>query len=331
MTLRMSASARPAGIAQALRRLALQAIGWALPRTERTLPSRALQLQARRFDQVLSNLHGAILLVGVQGEVEYVNDAYCDYFSIGRAPDELIGTRATQLLRIATKSYADPQRGLAHAREMIARGATVLNEEVALKNGCVAARDSVAIQFDGQGLGRLWFYRDITDNLRLHNAARESRDRYQAVVDGSMDGIVSVDEDNRIVVFNAAAEKIFLIPAAQAIGQPLEQLIPMQHRATHAARMREFMQSGITARNMGEFSHVTAVKSDGTVFPIAASISNVVTANGNVLTATLRDITRQEQAEADLRESEESYRTIVEWSPVAARAPVLMAAPLPLE
>ena len=64
MTLRMSASARPAGIAQALRRLALQAIGWALPRTERTLPSRALQLQARRFNQVLSNLHGAILLVG---------------------------------------------------------------------------------------------------------------------------------------------------------------------------------------------------------------------------------------------------------------------------
>ncbi len=338
----MSASARPAGIAQALRRLVLRAIGWALPRTDRALPqpiealcataapnegistpgnlaTGALQLQARRFDQVLSNLHGAILLVGVEGKIEYVNDTYCDYFSIGRAPDELIGTRATQLLRIATKSYADPQGGLARSREMIARGATVLNEEIALKNGRVAVRDSVAIQIDGQGQGRLWFYRDITDNLRLHNAARESRDLYQAVVDASMDGIVSVDEDHRIVVFNAMAEQMFLIPAAEAIGQRLEQFIPMQHRAPHAAHMRKFAQSGVAERKMGEFFHVNAIRSDGAAFPIAASISHVLIRGREVFTATLRDITRQEQTEAALKESEERYRTIVEWSPVAAR------------
>ncbi|MEI6721333.1 MAG: PAS domain S-box protein [Betaproteobacteria bacterium] len=319
MTLQASASARPAGIAQALRRLVLRATGWALFRTGRFLASRALQVQARRFDQVLSNLQGAILLVGVEGKVEYVNSTYCDYFSIGRAPDALIGTRATQLLRIATQSYADPQGGLAHAREMIARGATALNEEVALKNGRVVTRDSIAIEIDGQGQGRLWFYRDMTDILRLHETNRESRDRYQAVVDASMDGIVSVDEDHRIVVFNAAAEKMFLIPAAEAIGQRLEQFIPMQHRAPHAAHMREFAQSGVAERKMGEFSHVNAIKSDGTAFPIAASISHVLIEGREVFTATLRDISRQEQTEAALKDSEERYRTIVEWSPVPAR------------
>ena len=319
MTLRMSASARPAGIAQALRRLVLRATRWALFRTDQALASRALQVQARRFDQVLSNLHGAILLVGAEGKVEYVNSTYCDYFSIGRAPDELIGTRATQLLRIATKSYADPQGGLAHARAMIARGATVLNEEVALKNGRVAARDSVAIQIEGQGQGRLWFYRDMTDTLRLHETNRESRDRYQAVVDAALDGIVSVDEDNRIVVFNAAAEQMFLIPVAEAIGQPLERFIPAQYRATHAAHMHEFAQSSLSARKMGEFSHVSAIKSDGTLFPIAASISHVLIRGHTVFTATLRDISRQEQTEAALRDSEERYRTIVEWSPIPAR------------
>ncbi len=319
MTLRMSASARPAGIAQALRRLVLRATRWALFRTDQALASRALQVQARRFDQVLSNLHGAILLVGAEGKVEYVNSTYCDYFSIGRAPDELIGTRATQLLRIATKSYADPQGGLAHAREMIARGATVLNEEVALKNGRVAARDSIAIQIEGQGLGRLWFYRDMTDTLRLHETNRESLDRYQAVVDAALDGIVSVDEDNRIVVFNAAAEQMFLIPAAEAIGQPLEQFIPMQHRATHAALMRKFAQSGVAERKMGEFSKINAIKSDGTAFPISASISHILIRGHTVFTATLRDNSRQEQTEAALRDSEERYRTIVEWSPIPAR------------
>jgi len=70
MTLQVSASARPAGIAQTLRRLVLRATGWALFRTGRFLASRALQVQARRFDQVLSNLQGAILLVGVEGKVE---------------------------------------------------------------------------------------------------------------------------------------------------------------------------------------------------------------------------------------------------------------------
>ena len=61
--------------------------------------------------------------------------------------------------------------------------------------------------------------------------ARESEVRLEAIVRSAMDAIITVDSDQRIVLFNAAAEKMFGCAAAEAIGQPLERFIPERFRA----------------------------------------------------------------------------------------------------
>ena len=119
-----------------------------------------------------------------------------------------------------------------------------------------------------------------------------------AIIDASMDAIISVDESERIVVFSAAAEKLFQLSAAEAMGQKIDRFIPVRFRDRHHAHMRLLVQGGATNRAMGQFAQLSALRPDGKEFPIEASISHVVTGSGHLLTVTMRDITDRKQAEA---------------------------------
>ena len=88
-----------------------------------------------------------------------------------------------------------------------------------------------------------------------------------------MDAIISVNEAQRVVLFNAGAEQMFGCAAAEAPGQLLERFIPARFRATHRAYVRGFATTGVTNRAMGKLGSLTALRADGREFPIEASIS----------------------------------------------------------
>ncbi len=132
-----------------------------------------------------------------------------------------------------------------------------------------------------------------------------------AIIDASLDAIITIDESESIVVFNGAAEKLFQFSASEAIGQTIDRFIPVRFRSAHHAHLRRFGQSGDTVRKMGQFTKLSAVRKDGLEFPIEASISHIVTGGSHLFTVTMRDITEREQAEsarvsleAQLRESQ---------------------------
>lgn len=166
----------------------------------------------------------------------------------------------------------------------------------------------------GRIVSLLAITRDITDRQAIENALRDNEARLMGLVNSAMDGIITVDENRTIVLFNPAAEKIFRCSSAEAIGRSIDQFVPWQFRATHESAMREFAKSGTSVRQMGERRQVSGLRHDGTEFPAEASIVRVPVGDRRFLTVLLRDVTDRVRQEAALRESEQRLRMLVQAS-----------------
>jgi two-component system, LuxR family, sensor kinase FixL len=138
------------------------------------------------------------------------------------------------------------------------------------------------------------------------------QERLMGIIGSATDAIITVDGDQKITLFNAAAERMFRCPVAQAIGQPLERFIPQRFRAVHGEHIRVFAETGVTARAMGSQRPLMALRADGVEFPVEATISQIVVAGQRLFTAIVRDVSERKRAEEALRESEGRLRAIVE-------------------
>src|SRR5207244_12024798 len=107
-----------------------------------------------------------------------------------------------------------------------------------------------------------------------------------------------------IVLFNAAAEKMFRCSASDAVGQSIERFIPQRFRSQHAGHIRRFGETGVTSRGMGTLGALWAARADGEEFQIEASISQIETRGKKLFTVILRDVTERKQAEAELARRE---------------------------
>ncbi|MDI1268305.1 MAG: PAS domain S-box protein [Polaromonas sp.] len=135
---------------------------------------------------------------------------------------------------------------------------------------------------------------------RASSELRGNEARWSAVLESAMDGIVAVDESQRIVIYNPAAERIFGWSFQETMGQPLGMLIPPEHRGTHEVMVRQFGRTGETSRRMGAGVVVSGLRKGGAVFPIEASISHVDMGGNQLYTVIIRDVTEAVRARDDL-------------------------------
>ena len=154
--------------------------------------------------------------------------------------------------------------------------------------------------------------RDMTQPRREEAALQESQARMGGIVNSAMDAIISIDGEQHIVLFNAAAERMFRCPAADAMGQSIGTFIPARFRDGHRLHVKEFAAAGIASRSMSPLGAIKALRADGEEFPIEASISQLQVAGQKLYTVILRDITERERVEQALRKSEAHLQTIVE-------------------
>lgn len=132
--------------------------------------------------------------------------------------------------------------------------------------------------------------RDITERKAAEDALIDSRRRMEGIVESAMDAMITVDEDQRIVVFNPAAERMFGVLAVDAIGAPLVRFIPERFREGHEDHIRRFKETGVTNRRMGALGTVSGLRANGEEFPVEASISQVEIGGARIATVILRDI-----------------------------------------
>jgi PAS domain S-box-containing protein len=133
---------------------------------------------------------------------------------------------------------------------------------------------------------------------------------FEAIVDSAMDAIITVDREQRIVLFNRAAEAMFGCARELALGDRLDRFIPSRFRDTHRSHIERFGTTGETRRRMGENLVLWALRADGTEFPIEASISHTGGQDERLFTVILRDVTQRKAQEDALRHQQQELREL---------------------
>ena len=162
-------------------------------------------------------------------------------------------------------------------------------------------------------VGLLW---QRVTRRKAEAARRESEDRFAGIVGTAMDAIIAIDEEQRIVLFNAAAEKMFGCPGEQAFGTTIDRFIPERFRRKHAEHVQGFRRAGITSRLMSSRGVLWGMRTNGEEFPIEASISQTESGGKKTFTVIIRDIRERLQVETAIRESEERFRLVANTAPV---------------
>ncbi len=135
-------------------------------------------------------------------------------------------------------------------------------------------------------------------------AASESDTRRAAILHSALDCIVTVDEGGRIVEFNPAAESTFGYAASEVLGRPIgEMIVPQGLRAAHEAGFARYLATG-HGPVLNQRIEITAMRSNGSEFPVELAITPYLVGGRRFFTAYLRDLTARKTAEEALRTSE---------------------------
>lgn len=122
-----------------------------------------------------------------------------------------------------------------------------------------------------------------------------------AIIQNAIDGIITIDVNGLIETINPAGCKLFGYSANEVIGRNVSFLMPPPDKEQHNEYLHRYQQTG-EAHIIGIGREVNGLKKDGSVFPFRLGVSDVQFADRTIYTGFIHDLSRQKEAEAQLKE-----------------------------
>jgi PAS domain S-box-containing protein len=129
------------------------------------------------------------------------------------------------------------------------------------------------------------------DRKRADNESRRNERLRASMLDAAFDAIIAITHTSVVLEFNSAAERLFGYSRAQALGAKITDLImPPRFRDAHRSAMARYLASG-EVTILGRRVHVTALRADGSEFPVELTVTRVPGEVPPIFTASIRDLT----------------------------------------
>ncbi|MEX2160116.1 MAG: EAL domain-containing protein [Dehalococcoidia bacterium] len=260
--------------------------------------NREVNSSRQLLSATLDSTADGILVVDSVGAVQYSNKRFADLWRIPR--DILDGSDDNTLLQYVLDQLVDPEAFLQKVRQLYASSEESY-DALSFQDGRTFERYSRPLLGAGSVAGRVWSFRDVTDRVKAEAALRASEERFRTFAENSVDGVLMVNEEGRIVMANPMAERIFGYAEGELIGEPLETLVPENLRTAHKQHRAGFFSEARATRPMAARGDLKVRRRDASVFPAEISLTPLSSANGRLVAAVIRDVTERHKLEEQLR------------------------------
>ena len=141
--------------------------------------------------------------------------------------------------------------------------------------------------------------------------ASHEQSRLRAVVDTAVDGVILINAEGVILMFNPACERLFGYAPFEVIGRNVKMLMPEPYQSGHDAFLRNYRETG-ERKIIGIGREVLGRRRNGVTFPMDLSVGEAEEDGQPIFVGIIRDLTERNAAETALREGAERLRAVVE-------------------
>ena len=292
-------------------------VAFVLDITERKMAEEVLQTTLQRFYTIISSMHAAVLLVTEDNRIEFVNQAFCDYFSLTESPEDLVGITDSEMLKKIKNVYQNPEESISHIREIVSRSKPVIGEEVSMQSGRTCLRDFVPLYVEEKPYGRLWLHYDITKRKQLEIKQHQLARQRQLALDAAKMGWWHYDPVTDISTYDEQYKRIFGVSGSQ---RPNEEILKRLH-PDDLPNVWAKVEAALDPADPQPYYAEYRIFRDGSVRWIEAHGIATFEGEGDdrmatSLVGTVEDITERKEAGEKLKESEEKFFKIFHSSPV---------------
>ena len=258
-------------------------IGYLLISTDNTALKQASQYARSLLEASLDPL----VTISPDGKITDVNDGSIK--ATGVARKKLIGTDFSDY-------FTEPDKAREGYLQVFAKGfvidypLTIRHKDGRLAD--VLYNASVYKDVSGNVLGVFAAARDITGRKQAEN-------KFRSLFESVPDALVVVNRSGEIMLVNSQTERAFGYARSELLGKKVESLVPERFRGRHGEHRSSYL-SDPKIRSMGTNRSLSALRKDGSEFPVEISLSSLDTEDGRLVCAAIRDITARKQAEEAL-------------------------------
>ncbi len=257
-----------------------------------------IENELKKASLIAEKTDNAVVITDEKGITEWVNDGFTKMSGYSR--EEIIGFQPGEILQGPDTDLSTVKQIEKALEKKKSIEQEILNYTKDGKPYWIKMQIQPIFDNDGKLTNFISIQSDITEKKLLEDSRKASEDIIRSILKNSLDGVIVVDSEGKIVDWNNQAELIFGYTREEAIDNKLNKLIiPEEYQQAHKDGMRRYVKTG-KGNVINKRIEITAKHKSGKIFSIELAISPIKLANQIHFSAFVRDITERKKHEEEL-------------------------------